>query len=172
MNNLYYTFQSTGSTNPNDNFKLFLDSKGNIIANNNLEYGVYNKIISINIQKFLFVKVKKIGFGDIIDFITRKTGLKIFIAYITNGNCGCEERRIKFNKFRIPYMLSIHTRQLYDVDYQMIEKNKNLLFKNLETKEIKEKIISTTPKKSHKTIQSKPLTQDQIKKSCGCGRKP
>jgi len=169
MHDLYYTFKSTGSTNIKDNFQLFLDSKGNIISNNDLEYGIYNKIISINIQKFLFVKVKKLGFGDIIDFITKKTGLKWLIIYLTNGNCGCEARRIKFNKFKIPYFITINIRQLYDSDYKVIKRNDNLILKKLELKEQKEN--SFVPPINKKINESKPLTPEKIKKSCGCGKR-
>lgn len=169
MRDLYYTFKSTGSTNVKDNFQLFLDTKGNILSNNDLEYGIYNKIISINIQKFLFVKIKKVGFGDIIDFITKKTGLKWLIMYLTKGNCGCEARRIKFNKVKIPYWITIKLRQLYDSDYRVLNHNDNIILKKLQVKEEKEKTFIPPPNK--KINETKPLTQDQIKKSCGCGRK-
>lgn len=173
MNDLYYTFQSTGSVNKIDAFQLFLDSKGNIITNNNLEYGVYNKIISININKLFFIKIKKIGCGDIIDFITRKTGLKSLIVYLTKGNCGCEERRIKFNKFLIPYWFEFKTRHLYDIDHKVLQKNKNIFFKKLENKKeintLKEpNIFSQNTTLNH---NQKAITHQEIKKSCGCGKK-
>jgi hypothetical protein len=49
------------------------------------------------------IKTYSLRIGDIIDFFTRKTGLKSLIIKLTNGNCGCEARRQKFNKwFSIP----------------------------------------------------------------------
>lgn len=165
MNGLYYVFQTTGSNDPSNNFKLFLDSNGNIINNSNLEYGVYNKIVSLNYHRLFFIKIKKIGFGDIIDFITQYSGLKALIVYITNGNCGCEARRIKFNKFKIPYWFTIKSRELYDIDHKILSKNKNILFSKIEQKkENAEEIIV-------KNTKNKPLTKDTIKKSCGCGKK-
>lgn len=44
------------------------------------------------------VQYKYFGLGDVIDFFTRYTGLKAIIMWATNGNCGCEERRKRFNK--------------------------------------------------------------------------
>jgi hypothetical protein len=169
MSNLYYTFKTTGSTNSLDRFQLFLDANGNIVTGNNVEYGVYNKIISLRIEKLLYIKIKKIGFGDIIDFFTKKTGLKSLIVFLTDGNCGCEERRVKFNKFKIPYWVSIKTRPLYDTDHYVLKRNKNLLFKQL-----KEKI--TTPVLANNAVEQqtkqvgKPVTKEEIKRSCGCGK--
>ena len=172
MNDLYYTFQTTGSVNKSDSFQLFLDSKGNIVNNNNLEYGVYNKIISINIQKLLFIKVKKVGLGDVIDFITKITGLKKLIVFLTKGNCGCEARRVKFNKIQIIYWAAIKTRSLYDVDYSIVQKNKNLFFKKLKEKtellNFTKKDTTTTNVKTYSNVQ--PISHEKIKKSCGCGK--
>lgn len=167
MNGLYYIFQTTGSNDPSNNFKLFLDSKGNIINNSNLEYGVYNKIVSLNYHKLFFVKIKKIGFGDIIDFITSYSGLKSLIVYITKGNCGCEARRIKFNKIKIPYWFTIKSRELYDIDYKILSKNKNILFSKLEEKKENNQEITINVENKN----NKPITTDKIKKSCGCGKK-
>lgn len=45
------------------------------------------------------IQYRYLGLGDIIDFFTRYSGLKMLIMWITDGKCGCEERRKKFNKF-------------------------------------------------------------------------
>lgn len=60
---------------------------------------LYKKHININFsfKKSFIVKKEYIGSGDIIDFITSITGIKKFIIWWTNGNCGCEARRKKFN---------------------------------------------------------------------------
>jgi hypothetical protein len=71
---------------------------------------LYYKVINLN---FKFEKVFKIKLnfvslhiGDIIDYITKKTGIKKLVIKLTNGNCGCEARRVKFNKwFKIPVLL-------------------------------------------------------------------
>jgi hypothetical protein len=59
----------------------------------------YKKHININFsfKKSFIVKKEYIGSGDIIDFITHITGIKKFIIWWTNGKCGCEARRKKFN---------------------------------------------------------------------------
>lgn len=52
--------------------------------------------------KFVLVSLR---LGDVIDFITRMTGIKKLIVKMTNGNCGCEQRRKNFNKwFAIPIL--------------------------------------------------------------------
>lgn len=66
----------------------------------------YYKKISFNFNKLFIVNKKFIGLGDIIDFFTKKLYIKQFLIYITNGNCGCETRRILFNKWvQIPYFI-------------------------------------------------------------------
>ena len=79
MTNLFdahFTFNSSGSMHTKDNFKLFLDNSGNVIDKHKLEYGVYNKTIKIEYNKFFLIKLHKLGFGDIIDFITKLKNLK------------------------------------------------------------------------------------------------
>jgi len=171
MNTLYYTFKTTGSNDPHDTFKLFLDNNGNIINNNDIEYGVYNKIISIDIKKLLFVKVKKIGLGDIIDFFTTITGVKKLIIYLTKGNCGCEARRIKFNSIQIPYLLVFKLRELYEMDPIVLKNNKNLFTKKLTKRTKLKDEIHTNNVISKKENLGKPLTTQEIKKSCGCNKK-
>ena len=67
------------------------------------------KVINLNFkfQKVFKIKLNFVSLhiGDIIDYITKKTGIKKLIIKLTNGNCGCEARRIKFNKwFQIPIL--------------------------------------------------------------------
>jgi len=152
--------------NGNSSNQLYLDSKGNIVNRNNIEYGQYNKIVKINFNfnKLMMLKKKYIGVGDIIDFITRKTGLKTFIIWITKGNCGCEARRIKFNKYKLFYYV-IKFREIYANDLLVVKKQKEL-FKNL--KPMQPKITKETP--THKPI-SKPIDHKEIKSSCGCAKK-
>ena len=70
---------------------------------------LYYKVINLNFkfQKVFKIKLNFVSLhiGDIIDYITKKTGIKKLIIKLTNGNCGCEARRIKFNKwFQIPIL--------------------------------------------------------------------
>jgi len=103
-----------------------LDDYGNILSKNyNLEKGFYNKPIQINISKLFYIKKINIGLGDIIDFFTRKLYIKDLIVYLTDGNCGCEARRIKFNKwFKIPF-IKFGFRTLYAKDLMEIQSKKN-----------------------------------------------
>lgn len=111
---------SEGGSNP-----IYMDDGGKLIDNNyTLEYGFYNRPIKINISKLFYVKKNYIGLGDIIDFFTKKLYIKDLIVYLTNGNCGCEARRIKFNKWvKIPY-IKFAVRDLYAKDLIKLENKK------------------------------------------------
>jgi hypothetical protein len=169
LGNVHFTFNTTGSVNESDNFKVYLDKNGNPITNE-LEYGVYNKIIEINFNKLLMIKLQYIGFGDIIDFITKITGIKKLIIKLTNGNCGCEQRRIKFNSYLKFYYPILKFRNLYIEDESFLKKNKVINQKNFKPKKImssnKVEVIEQTIKPN--ITEKKPLTTAQIKKSCNC----
>lgn len=63
----------------------------------------YYKVI--NFKKTLKIQLiwVSLHIGDIIDFITKNTGIKSLIVKWTRGKCGCEARRQKFNKwFSLP----------------------------------------------------------------------
>lgn len=131
-----YTFNSSGGFNGKENFKVFFDSQGNLKDTRNRLFGNYN--IPIDIQKLIYFNVLYIGLGDIIDFFTKKLYIKNLIMFLTNGNCGCEERRKKFNKFlKIPYFVKIKQRRLFFEDYEVINqlsyarKNKISIVKKL-----------------------------------------
>jgi len=166
MNLSHFTFNTTGSMTGNSSNQLYLDSDGNIINRNKIEYGQYNKIIKINFNfnKFMMLKKKYIGIGDIIDFITKKTGIKKFMVWITKGNCGCEARRIKFNKYKLFYYV-IKFREIYANDLIVIKKQKEL-FKNI--KPLEQKVF----KQQHNSVSNlKPVQHKEIKNSCGCAKK-
>lgn len=181
LGEVHFTFNTTGSINSKDNFKVYLDEKGNIIKND-LEYGIYNKIIEINFNKLFMVKLNYIGLGDVIDFITTITGIKKLIIFLTKGNCGCEKRRIKFNKWFKFYYLTFGFRKLY-MDDSAILKNSNFINPN-KIKNQKNKILNeikkfdmiennepTTTTPSRTKIEKKPLTTNQVRKSCNCSKK-
>ncbi len=42
-----------------------------------------------------------IGLGDLVEIITRYTGIKWLVKKIWGDKCGCEERRKKWNKIKI-----------------------------------------------------------------------
>lgn len=167
-----FVFNSTGEMVSNYKpFQLFSDSKGTILNKNHIEYGVYNKIIDIEFKKLLMIKKHIIGFGDVIDWITKKTKIKNLIMFVTNGNCGCEERKIFFNKWIKFYWFSIHFRKIYSEDKYVV-KDQKILLKNLLPIQIGEPI----KKKPHKTIKIQspkiePIITKTEKKSCGCNAK-
>lgn len=171
----YFTFNSTGSVNTSANFKAFLDEHGNIIDKSHLEYGVYNKAIEIKFNKLFYLKKHQIGVGDIIDFITEKTKIKDLIIYLTKGNCGCEKRRVLFNKFLKITWFSLKWRNLYAQDFEVLnyisssKKEKRsipkiqLLENNIKNNPVER--ISTEVKPT-----MKPIETSQIK-GCGCRKK-
>jgi len=123
-NNSTFTFNTTGSLD-SAGYRFFMDNDNKIILPKNPEYGFYNKIINIKFSKLFYIKKINIGLGDIIDFFTRKLYIKDLIVYLTDGNCGCEARRIKFNKwFKIPF-IKFGFRTLYAKDLMEIQSKKN-----------------------------------------------
>lgn len=62
-------------------------------------------LTNIIYKKTIIILIKMIGLGDVVDFITKYTGIKYLIIKITKGKCGCEARRKKFNEYMsIPYI--------------------------------------------------------------------
>lgn len=51
------------------------------------------------------VKAKKVnlGLGDAIDELTQKTGIKKAVKAVFGDDCGCEERKNKLNKIKLPF---------------------------------------------------------------------
>tara|TARA_B100000900_G_scaffold228563_1_gene194039 strand:- start:698 stop:877 length:180 start_codon:yes stop_codon:yes gene_type:complete len=47
-------------------------------------------------------KMKSRGFGDTVAKFTKATGIKSFVDKITDGDCGCDERRDTLNRV-FPY---------------------------------------------------------------------
>ena len=158
--------------------KIFLDKNGNIIDNSKNKYGVYNKVIKIKIEKLLFVEKHKLGIGDIIDFFTKTFYIKNLIVYLTKGNCGCEARRIKFNKYYIPWY-TFKIRNLYFSDEGNVNTIKNIKKMNIKLnkyKEPKEMNGPMSPPKIatpiHQEVKDqKPIEPIKVKKSCGCSRR-
>lgn len=42
---------------------------------------------------------KGVGLGDIVETVTKATGVKAVVTFLTGGDCGCEERKKRLNKF-------------------------------------------------------------------------
>lgn len=45
-----------------------------------------------------FEEKNSTGLGDVIEKVTEKTGIKKAVKFITDDDCGCEERKEKLNK--------------------------------------------------------------------------
>ena len=187
MNNLFdaqFTFNSSGSMHTANNFKVFYDQNGRIIDRSSREFGTYNKLLKIEYIKLFYIKKYEIGLGDIIDFFTKKLYIKNLIMYLTNGNCGCEERRKKFNKWiQIPYWFKFGSRKGYYEDEEIIEIIKNIRRKNIKlpTKEIPMNIADqyksfgsegSTGAPVPVTPPVQPVSEQPPKKGgCGCGKR-
>jgi hypothetical protein len=185
LNHSHFTFNTSGEMESNFKpFQLFIDNNGNIVDRSFIEYGVYNKIINFQFKKLLMIKKNKIGLGDVIDWITTVTKIKNFIIYITKGNCGCEERRIKFNKWFKFYWFSLKFRDIYANDYYIVPKQKIMLkkavFSNRKKKDNSAAMemlnfatpsIITPPIKSIDEITKAKQNYLKVKKPCGCGAK-
>lgn len=79
-------------------------------------------------KKTIKLKILKISLriGDIIDFVTRITGIKKLIIKWTNGNCGCEQRRKKFNKWFFIPIIKIWFDELDYDDKLYLQTKKNI----------------------------------------------
>ena len=177
-----FTFNSNITQNGNSVVKVFLDKTGNIIDNNKIEYGVYNKAINIRITKLFFIKKHKLGIGDIIDFFTKTFYIKNLIVYLTKGNCGCEARRIKFNKYYIPWY-TFKIREIYFQDEENLNTIKNFKKINIKLNPYKDPDKMKKPSSPMKSVfpenntqhqevkNQKPIEPIKVKKSCGCSKR-
>jgi hypothetical protein len=148
---------------------------------------IYYKVLDINFQFQKVFKIKldfvSLHIGDIIDFITKKTGIKKLIIKLTNGNCGCEARRIKFNKwFKIPVIFFKFDKLSYknEIDLSKIKEFKNQKIDEEKTKSSEEEIIENvklnminqrfeTYNQYSGAPTMNPNTSPDNKKSGGCG---
>lgn len=147
----------------------------------------YHKILSwhFSFEKALNIKYVKYSLhvGDIIDFITRHTGIKKLIVKLTNGNCGCEARRIKFNKwFFIPFFkieitnlsyadkIELDTKKVYE-QYNKYWEQKPQINNSKYERIFKEQIENK--KRGHAAIDHRPpdFVGGKPKKDCGCAAK-
>lgn len=151
---------------------------------------IFYKRFNLEFKKSLKIKFIKISLhiGDIIDFITRYTGIKKFIVWATNGNCGCEARRIKFNKWFFLPFLNINLENFNYSDYiDYDNQNKNPLKKKLyksykeyrkdkSNQEAMEVIHNVKNKNFERSALKVPeigptTTPTQKSSGCGCGAK-
>ena len=135
-------------------------------------------------NKTLKVKLLKISLriGDVIDFVTRITGIKKLIIKWTNGNCGCEQRRKKFNNwFFIPFVKIWFDELDYD-DKIYLQTKKNIAnfskatqLQNEETfyQKVRTNIIDQTANKHHldrgNNVAYWPESNTSQPKPGGCG---
>ena len=145
----------------------YIETKKNNITSN------YSKYINFT---FTFKRVLKIykhtvGSGDVIDYFTSITGIKKFIIFVTKGNCGCEARRKKFNKFlTIPYYTMTFTKFSYIDEIMNGYKDESIKIKS-KTSYVDQ--ISAEHMEGHVALfKPKPTFAAQPKKSgCGCANK-
>ena len=98
--------------------------------------------------------IQQKSFGDVIDLITRKTGIKWIITKLFK-ECGCEKRRQYFNKWNlyIPFLY---------VD------NKFFVPKDIKVS----KLVTTVLDNTNSNEEDKPIPRSLLqkqKKPCSCG---
>lgn len=148
MFNTEFTFNTSVGYGQNDGVQTVSDKQIEKLINKNKNV-FYKKTFSINFYKSLVIIKNKIGIGDIVDFITKITGIKWLIIKITKGNCGCEKRRQLLNSWlTIPFLYIKIINPLFE-DSEIVDHT------NLYMELNKNRIINN----------QKP------KKGCGCGRK-
>ena len=152
--------------------------------NNKKKYWYY-KVINFEFKKSLIIYSQKysLHIGDIIDFITKHTGIKKLIIYLTKGNCGCEARRKKFNQWffvKLPIIKFVNHSYSDKVDITLKiteKKHKELINKiNFDTtvKQTKEQLKQEMFEKLYGNVsgvKEKPNVETEAKKGCGCGAK-
>jgi hypothetical protein len=120
---------------------------------------IYKKNITIKFYKSFVIMKKGIGLGDIVDFFTKYTGLKWLIIKLTKGNCGCEKRRILFNKWlTIPILYATIKEQTFEQTYYI---NDPVDFYKIKDNKKDKKI-------NYSALNN---LNGPKKPSCGCGRK-
>jgi hypothetical protein len=135
----------------------------------------YKKHININFsfKKSFIVKKKYIGSGDIVDFFTHITGIKKFIIWLTNGKCGCEARRKKFNSiltfvyFKI-YLTDISYRDEFIENFKIARKKQVKEETSTNNLELEEKHAKAYAERINVSPPNKPRTPS---KGCGCSAK-
>lgn len=148
---------------------------------------LYYKPINFEFKKSLVLYFQKysLHIGDLIDIITRYTGIKKLVIRLTNGNCGCEARRKKFNeiffvKLPIIKFISLSYSDMVDVALNNANKRHEQLIKNMNVKkeeelnrdQLKEQIFKNLYGNISNNPQSAiPKPPEQPKKGCGCGAK-
>lgn len=152
MFNTEFTFGNSVSIGKDGSAHSISQKQINRINNENKKLKpFFKKNIVIKFNKSIQLYKKSIGLGDIVDFITKITGIKKLIIKLTKGNCGCEKRRKLFNSWlTIPYIV-VSFGDVYKEDFYFFNEH-NMPLNN--------KFKITPPD------QSKP-----IKKSCGCANK-
>lgn len=151
MFNTEFTFNTSVGYGQNDSTQTVTDKQIERMMNKD-KNNLFKKDISFKIHKQLIVKKSKIGFGDIVDFITKITGIKWFIIKITKGNCGCEKRKLLFNKWlTIPYFYVKIVDPVYE-EFNIID-------------------TAIEINKKYKNRVTNPNPINLPKKGCGCGRK-
>lgn len=82
-----------------DKYYIDLEEKGyfNTLDKRSKEYRDYKEWKSYNTLKDNVDKKSKVGLGDVVESITKATGIKKVAESITD-DCGCNERKEKLNK--------------------------------------------------------------------------
>ena len=103
---------------------------------------------------------KPAGLGDVVEKFTKATGIKTFVEAVTD-NCGCEERKLRWNEKYSFKMKNPLTEEEYNIITTDIENKKNTFTpKDQEVyKDIFERVFETrvdcTPCSFKKTIWEK-----------------
>jgi hypothetical protein len=70
-------------------------------------------------------KKTSIGLGDSIEKITEATGIKKVVKFLFGEDCGCEERKVKLNKWK-PYIKCLKQRE-YNYLHKWFQHNKDVV---------------------------------------------
>lgn len=151
MFNTEFTFNTSVGYGSNEATQSVTDTQLNKLLKQDKNL-IYKKNITFSFNKSISLKKNKLGFGDIIDFVTKITGIKWLIIKITKGNCGCEKRRQLLNKWlTFTYFYIKIGDPLFD--------------------EISIITPDTIDKKNHNNRINTPHQTNVPKKGCGCGRR-
>lgn len=76
-----------------------------------------------------FDKENSTGLGDVIEKVTKATGIKKLVKFVAGDDCGCEERKEKLNKIKFSHRVRrCFTEDLYNkwTEFEK-RKDKNLI---------------------------------------------
>jgi hypothetical protein len=77
-----------------------------VISNDEAKLSEEDMNVSVAAEPLFIVstepKQEKLGLGDVVESVTKATGIKAVVKKLFGDDCGCKERKEKLNNFKLP----------------------------------------------------------------------